>query len=221
MRRLCDRRVQSPTPPLTAGRLDLGLDLSSSRSRLGPRQRQAGAASSCSPGPCWRRRPCRASPARRCPTPAARRRCRSGTPGRRGSCATPRCTCTCSASPGAPAPRAAPRPRSSSLGPVARPPSRGQLHHRWDDAAGFIPITKAAQVTSDIQKFVFAYCQVHGLNSELQLLAAEQFSKRLQQEAGRHADGGGGDLMAPVRATAALLQRSVEWEITTRSSARC
>ena len=126
-----------------------------------------------------------------------------------------------SASPGAPAPRAAPRPRSSSLGPVARPPSRGQLHHRWDDAAGFIPITKAAQVTSDIQKFVFAYCQVHGLNSELQLLAAEQFSKRLQQEAGRHADGGGGDLMAPVRATAALLQRSVEWEITTRSSARC
>ena len=74
--------------------------------------------------------------------------------------------------------------------------------------AGIVPINNADQVTSEIQKFVFIYCHAYGVNSELQLIAATQFSDRLRQQAGAHEDGGGGDLMAPVRATAELLWTS-------------
>jgi hypothetical protein len=74
--------------------------------------------------------------------------------------------------------------------------------------AGIVPINNADQVTSEIQKFVFTYCHAYGVNSELQLIAATQFSDRLRQQAGAHEDGGGGDLMAPVRATAELLWTS-------------
>jgi hypothetical protein len=84
----------------------------------------------------------------------------------------------------------------------------GSNFKREYDQAGIVPITQAAQIIGEIQKFVFTYCSVYGLNSDLHRVAAQHFSERLQQEAGAHADGGGGDLMAPVRATAELLWTS-------------
>ena len=99
-----------------------------------------------------------------------------------------------------PEPEPEPEPEARTFG--------GSNFKREYEAAGIVPITLASQVTSEIQKFVFTYCHTHGLTSELQLLAARQFSERLQQQAGTHSDGGGGDLMAPVRATAELLWTS-------------
>ena len=76
------------------------------------------------------------------------------------------------------------------------------------DAAGRIPIVKAAQIIGKIPDFIHTYCYVHGLVSDSQAVNAEAFADRLQQEVAGHAQGGGGDLMAPVRATAELLWTS-------------
>jgi hypothetical protein len=75
----------------------------------------------------------------------------------------------------------------------------------YDEA---VPISKAAQIVGEISRFIHVYCRVHGRTSESDAALAEAFADRLQQEAGAHADGGGGDLMAPVRATAELLWTS-------------
>jgi hypothetical protein len=71
-----------------------------------------------------------------------------------------------------------------------------------------VPINKAAQIIGEISRFIYVYCRVHGCTSESDTAHAESFVDLLQQEAGAHADGGAGDLMAPVRATAELLWTS-------------
>ena len=76
------------------------------------------------------------------------------------------------------------------------------------DKAGIVPIVRAAQIIGKIPEFVHTYCYVHGLDSAIQKVAAGAFADRLEQEAGQHPDGGGGDLMAAVRHTAELLWTS-------------
>ena len=76
------------------------------------------------------------------------------------------------------------------------------------EKAGIVPIEKAAQIIGKIPEFIHTYCHAHGLASDLQRASAKLFVNELQQEAGEHPEGGGGDLMAEVRHTAALLWTS-------------
>ena len=76
------------------------------------------------------------------------------------------------------------------------------------DKTSIIPITKAAQIVGKIPEFIHVYCYVHGVTSGPEKAAAEAFAGRLADEAGKHAAGGGGELTAPVQATAELLWTS-------------
>eukprot|EP01045_Picozoa_sp_COSAG04_P008877 COSAG04_NODE_501_length_13363_cov_9.158137_5_plen_759_part_00 len=76
------------------------------------------------------------------------------------------------------------------------------------DKARIVPITRAAQIIGKIPEFIHTYCHVHGRDSEADVALAEAFVARLQEEAGQHAEGGAGNLMADVRHTAELLWTS-------------
>jgi hypothetical protein len=89
------------------------------------------------------------------------------------------------ASPGAGAPTTA-----AAAAQILQPTFRCSHFKREYEKAGIVPITKAAQIISEISKFVHTYCHVHGLTSELEKAAAESFAERLSAEAGKHVDGG-------------------------------
>ncbi len=78
------------------------------------------------------------------------------------------------------------------------------------ESTGMVPITKAAQIIGEIPEFLHTYCYVHGLTSDAEKVATEAFAERLSAEAGMHTDGAGGELTAPVQATAELLWTSAK-----------
>ncbi len=77
--------------------------------------------------------------------------------------------------------------------------------------AGRVPITHATQVLGDLVTFVHAYCHVHGLDSQLEQVAANQFVERLQHAVAKHhRDLAMAAVLGEVGATAELLWTSAE-----------
>jgi hypothetical protein len=79
------------------------------------------------------------------------------------------------------------------------------------DEAGHVRITHATQVFGFLVTFVHTYCQVHGLNSELERIAAASFVEKLQRAiADRHGTRALDVVVGEVGATAELLWTSLE-----------
>jgi serine/threonine protein kinase len=95
---------------------------------------------------------------------------------------------------------------------IERPRTFANSHFkRAYDESGRVPVTHATQVLGNLVTFVHTYCQVHGLNSELEQLAATQFVERLQRSiAGHHGKHAMEAMLGEVGATAELLWTSAE-----------
>jgi hypothetical protein len=79
------------------------------------------------------------------------------------------------------------------------------------DEAGDVPITHATQVFGFLVTFVHTYCQVHGLNSAPERVAAASFVEKLQRAiADHHGTRALAAVVGEVGATAELLWTSAE-----------
>ncbi len=68
-----------------------------------------------------------------------------------------------------------------------RPLTFANSHFKREyDAAGRVPITHATQVLGNLVTFVHTYCHVHGLDSELEKVAAARFVEQLQHAVADH-----------------------------------
>jgi hypothetical protein len=94
-----------------------------------------------------------------------------------------------------------------------RPPTTLAISNfkRAYDEAGRVPITHATQVFGSLVTFVHTYCQVHGLNSDLEQVAASAFVEKLQRDiADHHGARAVAAVVGEVGATAELLWTSAE-----------
>jgi hypothetical protein len=94
-----------------------------------------------------------------------------------------------------------------------RPPTTLAISNfkRAYDEAGRIPITHATQVFGFLVTFVHTYCQVHGLNSALERVAAASFVEKLQRAIAEHHGARAlAAVVGEVGATAELLWTSAE-----------
>jgi hypothetical protein len=71
-----------------------------------------------------------------------------------------------------------------------------------------VPIETAAQIIGEIPRFIITYLNVHGRTTEADTTLGQAFAKKLAEEAGAHAHGGGGNLLADVGHTAEVLWTS-------------
>ena len=71
-----------------------------------------------------------------------------------------------------------------------------------------VPIETAAQIIGEIPRFIFTYLRVHDRTTEADTTLGQVFAKTLTEEAGAHAHGGGGNLLADVHHTAEVLWTS-------------
>ena len=89
----------------------------------------------------------------------------------------------------------------------------GSHFKREYNASGRVPITHATQVLGNLVTFVHTYCHVHGLDSELEKVAAARFVEQLQRAvAGHHGHHAAAiaAMLGEVGATAELLWTSDE-----------
>ncbi len=87
----------------------------------------------------------------------------------------------------------------------------GSHFKREYDVAGRVPVTHATQVLGSLVTFVHTYCHVHGLDSELEKVAAARFVEQLQRAvAGHHGHHAAAiaAVLGEVGATAELLWTS-------------